>query len=186
MLLFKIVKDEIIQSDAIALGLFKIIRRAKITDCIRVQFHWLTKNVDYIKPISSYKEKEVYNEALLAYSAIQPKTPELEAFWFNLWQNIPDMFCLTVFSALFKQNPELAAKEIPKLFQRKPSDAFKIIYDLWLSEPSIVEKVVFDGLCKEEKWSGAYVNKLLFSGTIDDKLALFNGLSKIRESQCIN
>lgn len=185
-LLFRIVKGEMIQPDTIALGLFKIIRRSKITDCMRIHYHWLTEHIDYIKPQSSYKEKEVYNEALMAYSVIQGKSPELETFWYSLWHSVPEMFYLTVFAALFKQNPELAAKEIPKLFQRRPSETYKTIYDLWLSEPKSVEKAVLDGLCKEEKWSGVYVNKLLYSGSTEDKLALFQGMNKIGELKCTN
>jgi hypothetical protein len=178
-LLFKVVNGQFLHSNTIANGVFKIISRSKITMCHKLQQQWLEKNVDFLKSYSIL-DQSTYNEALIAYAYAQPRDAKLDEYWQNIWLDTRSYWWATAFFGLFKQNTELAQKEIPLLIERLPFESFKILHNIWMDTPYTLEKIIYDGLIENKMWAGTTLNKLISLFNKEQKIAIFKSLEAFR------
>lgn len=183
-LLYKVVNGDLVGSNAISIGLFKIIGKADITECSKLHHHWLSKNVSFLE--SKFPlELEAYNEALIAYANTQAPSEESETFWYNLWKRDVKYWWPTAFYGLFKQNSELACEEFHLFVKRDSSAAVAMMHKLWNQNHLIFNEVIHTALLENEQWAGLALNNLLGILDNDQKATMFAGLKALTKVKSI-
>jgi hypothetical protein len=180
LLLHNLLHDKEKESHELLRGVFSIIANSRIKRCETLLYKWLLAKKDAMF-CEDLKWKTTYRDGMIAFAYIQTRQEAIEQWWFNVWSNSSVFWWSPAFLGMRVSNPELAAKELPKLIERNYDKGAYLMASMWNDERSKIafENAIAKGLNENTGWAGIAVNVVLEKLDDEKKNELLLGLRKI-------